>query len=185
MNAVAPLGVIPGQVVFLLLDLIARETCVVLQNTKLRPEIRQDKKVLFPGRGRKRISSLFRQVDLVILFVDGIVELIINLMHSTRLIAQVFTLCMLNKLLMRGILKYLRQTGMFGQSTIGAKQENTGFLRLVLGDELLGIGNNLRDEVALCVHQPFYPRLHLIKPVVFTLDRTTDNQRCARLINQH
>ncbi len=157
---------------------------IILQDAELCAEVRKNEEILVATAG-EQITPFFRQIDLVILFLDRIEQLVVDLVHTSRLVAQIFYFGLLNQRLVRWIGQHLHQTRVFGKSTIGAQQQNSSFLLFRIGNQPFGLGNNLRNEALLRVDQPLDARLHFIEPLIFTRSRTADNQGGTGFIDQH
>ena len=100
-DPVAPLGVEEIDLVLLCLHLFLCKGMIVFENAHLRSEVREHEEVPVSRDGHQKIPSFFRQTDLVVLFVDRIVQFIVDFVHPARLVAQVLVLRLQDEFLVR------------------------------------------------------------------------------------
>lgn len=119
------------------------------------------------------------------LLVDGIIQLVIDLVHTRTLVAQVLDFGFLHQSLVRRIGKNLQQAGMFRKAAVRTQQEYAGFIKFIFLDQLLGLRNNLADVPLLGIDESLNFRLHLVEPVILDRGRAADDERCTGFVDQY
>jgi len=99
------------------------------------------------------IRALFGEVDLVVLFVDSVVELVVDFVHTAALVAHVFVFRLLDELFVRRIRHELHQLRVFGSRGMPGAGERP-LLFLPVSNELFGVCDDFRDEIPLGGNDP-------------------------------
>ena len=184
MNPVAALCIGLIDLVFLDLLLSRRQGLIPLEDADLCSDVREHKHVLVGGAGKK-LAPFISQIDLMILFVDREVEVIVDLMHPLRLIPHVLNLRILHQFLCAAVREHLGKFLILGIAVIGTQEKNAGIVFLSLLKQLFCVGNNLGDKGLLGIDQSLNARFHFTEFLVVHIYRTADDQRRSGLINQY
>ena len=124
-----------------------------------------------------------------VLLVDHEVERVGDNGHLARVVLKIICLGLEQGVLHPLLAEELDEGAILGQTLECAEQQQFAFLAhlLVLAcNLLLGFGQNLGDQAALCLHHLLYIGFVLVEHLVVTLGhRTGDDERRTGIVDEH
>ena len=181
-DALASLRVDPLQIALLRHLVRGLEGVVLVDRAQLGGEVGQEEEV--PVALRQELPPLLGEIDGVILLVDRVVELLVRLPHA--LVPDQLQLHLLDEPLHPGLVGdklpeplVLRRPALHLQEL----EARLPFLLRILA-HALGVREDPVHELPLRADEPLHVRLHLVVFLDAVLDRTRDDERRPRLVDE-
>ena len=138
----------------------------------------------------KEFATFFRDVNLVIAFVDVEVQLLVDDRHAPTLLLEVLQLRLAHQFVGTWILEQLHQAAMLWHAAVRSEEVHASLLALLLPiglEQTLSVGYDRVDELRLGVYQAFDAGIHLHKgPLgVATGYGSGDDQRRTGFVDQY
>ena len=192
-HALALDGVVGVDLVFLLREFLALQALVALEGRELCCDVGEDEEVVVVDLLGKPVVALVGEVGAVELLVDDEEEGLHGLGHALVVVLHVDLLGGEHAALDAGFGEVLDEGLVLGQCLVGAEEgEEAGLgLRLVvlglaLGDELLGLGQILRGQLALHADELLHEGLVLLELLVVALGHgAADDEGRAGVVDEH
>ena len=169
-----------------LLRLLLGREVALLELGHLGADVGQHEEPVLLEVFRQLLVSLVREFHRVELLVDDEVERVGDLGHAAVVVLHVGVLGLLHQGLDARLGEELDQRLVFRQTLVHTVELDTTLLGLALRDELAGLGQQRRDEVALEVVEVFDRGLVLLEELVVALGYgTRDDERRTGVVDEH